>query len=227
MALRTGEFNVSPTGCPAGRVRGLYAVTPDLSDTLALLGKVDAALAGGARLLQYRNKIADAALRLEQARALAALCRRRHVPLIINDHLDLALAVDAEGLHLGGEDGSIAEARRQLGASKLLGVSCYRRLENAHDAARLGADYVAFGGFYPSTVKPGAGGAPLSLLGDAKHQQALPVVAIGGITVENAPALIAAGADSLAVISALFAAPDIEAAARRFSALFEAREMGA
>jgi thiamine-phosphate pyrophosphorylase len=222
MAPQTRNFNVSPTGC----IRGLYAVTPDLADTPALLGQVEAALAGGARLLQYRNKIADATLRLEQARALAALCRRRHVPLIINDHLDLALAVDADGLHLGGEDGSIAEARRRLGASKLLGVSCYRRIENALEAARLGADHVAFGGFYPSLVKPGSGGAPLSLLGEAKQRQTLPVVAIGGITVENAPALIAAGADSLAVISALFMAPDIEAAARRFSALFEARELG-
>ena len=201
-------------------ISGLYAVTPDLADTSALLGKVEAALAGGARLLQYRNKTADAALRLEQARALAALCRRRAIPLIINDHLDLALTVDAEGVHLGSEDGSVAEARIRLGPKKLLGVSCYRRIENACDAARLGANYVAFGGFFPSRVKPSAVRAPLSLLGEAKRQQAMPVVAIGGITVDNAPELIAAGADSVAVISALFDAPDIKAAAQRFSALF-------
>jgi len=201
-------------------ISGLYAVTPDLADTSALLGKVEAALAGGARLVQYRNKTADAALKLEQARALAALCRRRQVPLIINDHLDLALAVDAEGLHLGSEDGSVAAARIRLGPEKLLGVSCYRRVENARDAVRFGANYVAFGGFFPSRVKPSAVRAPLSLLGDAKRLQAMPVVAIGGITVDNAPELIAAGADSVAVISALFDASDIQATAQRFSTLF-------
>ena len=205
-------------------IKGLYAVTPDLADTAALLGKVEAALAGGARLLQYRNKVADGALRLEQARALAGLCRRHGVPLIINDHLDLALAVDAEGLHIGGEDGSVADARRSIGPDKILGVSCYRRIENALEAARLGASYVAFGGFFPSRVKPGAGGAPLTTLGEAKRRPALPVVAIGGITVDNAPGLIAAGADSVAVITALFNAPDIQAAARRFGALFAARQ---
>jgi len=205
-------------------ISGLYAVTPDLADTSTLLGMVEAAVAGGARLLQYRNKTADAALKLEQARALGALCRRRQVPLIINDHLDLALTVDAEGLHLGSEDGSVEEARSRLGPDKLLGVSCYRRIENACDAARLGADYVAFGGFFPSRVKPSAVRAPLSLLGDAKRLQPLPVVAIGGITVDNAPQLISAGADSVAVISALFDTPDIKATARCFSILFGARQ---
>jgi thiamine-phosphate pyrophosphorylase len=120
-------------------IRGLYAITPDLADTSALLRKVEAALAGGARLLQYRNKIAAPALRLEQARGLAGLCRRHGVPLIINDHLDLALAVEAEGLHIGGEDGSVAEARRAIGPERILGVSCYRRIENALEAARHGA----------------------------------------------------------------------------------------
>ncbi|HKA43300.1 MAG TPA: thiamine phosphate synthase [Burkholderiales bacterium] len=201
-------------------ISGLYAVTPDLADTSALLGMVEAAVAGGARLLQYRNKIADATLRLEQARALVALCRRHRVPLIINDHLELALSVDAEGLHLGSEDGSVADARNRLGPAKLLGVSCYRLVEKARDAASLGADYVAFGGFFPSRVKPGAIRAPLSLLGEAKRVQPLPIVAIGGITVENAPELITAGADSVAVISALFDGPDIKATAQRFNALF-------
>jgi len=204
----------------AETVRGLYAVTPDLADTAALLGRVEAALAGGARLLQYRNKTADTALRLAQARALAALCRSYGVPLVINDHLELALAVDAEGLHLGGDDGSIAQARNRLGPEKMLGVSCYRRIENALDAARQGATYVAFGGFFPSRVKPSAERTPLTLLGEAKQRLPLPVVAIGGITPEDTPALIAAGADSVAVITALFDAPDVTAAARRFSALF-------
>ena len=208
----------------AASIHGLYAITPDLADTTDLLRRVEAALAGGARLLQYRNKTADAALRLKQARALGAVCRRHHVPLIINDHLDLALAVNAEGLHLGGEDGSIAEARRRLGAGKLLGVSCYRSIPTALEAVAAGADYVAFGGFYPSRVKPGATTrTPVSLLGEAKRQIALPIVAIGGITVENAPALIGAGADSVSVITALFEASDIEAEARRFSSLFPGR----
>jgi thiamine-phosphate pyrophosphorylase len=201
-------------------IAGLYAITPDLDDTAALLGKVEAALAGGARLLQYRNKIADPALRLAQARALARLCRGHHVPLIINDHLDLALEVDADGLHIGGEDGSVAEARGRLGPDRILGVSCYRKIENALEAARQGATYVAFGGFFPSSVKGGAGGAPLTILGEAKRRPGLPVVAIGGITVDNAPGLIAAGADSVSVITALFGAPDVRAAAQQFSALF-------
>jgi thiamine-phosphate pyrophosphorylase len=137
-------------------IAGLYAITPDLADSTLLFGKVEAALAGGARALQYRNKTADPALRLEQARGLARLCRGYHVPLIINDHVDLALEVDAEGLHIGGEDGSVADARRRLGPDRILGVSCYRAIENALAAARLGATYVAFGGFFPSSVKGGS-----------------------------------------------------------------------
>ena len=201
-------------------VKGLYAITPDIADTAELLARVEAALTGGAGLLQYRNKTAGAALRLTQARALLALCRKYHVPLIINDHLGLALALDAHGLHLGGEDGSIAEARERLGPGKVLGVSCYGRIENAHAATAAGATYVAFGGFFPSKVKPGAARTPVDLLSEAKRELKLPVVAIGGITLDNAPALIAAGADSVAVISALFEAQDVELAARRFESLF-------
>ena len=201
-------------------VTGLYAITPDLGDTAALFRKVEAALEGGARALQYRNKVADAGLRLEQARGLARLCRTHHVPLIVNDHLDLALEVDAEGLHIGADDGSIAEARRRLGPDRILGVTCYRKIENALEAARTGASYVAFGGFFPSGVKGGTGGAPMSILGEAKRRTNLPVVAIGGITVDNAPRLVAAGADSVSVITALFGAPDIAAAARQFAAIF-------
>ena len=199
---------------------GLYAITPDLADSGELLRKVEAALEGGARALQYRNKVADSALRLEQARALARLCRSYHVPLIINDHLELALEVEAEGLHIGAEDGSAAGARRRLGPDRILGVTCYRKIENALEAARIGASYVAFGGFFASPVKGGSGGAPMTILGEAKRATGLPVVAIGGITVDNAPQLIAAGADSVAVITAVFGAADVKAAARQFSALF-------
>ncbi len=206
-------------------ISGLYAVTPDTADTADLLAKVEAALSGGARLLQYRNKSATAALRLSQARALLALCWEYQAPLIINDHLELALALDAPGLHVGGEDGAVAEARKRLGPGKILGVSCYGRLESAVAAADAGATYVAFGGFFPSKVKPGAGAArtPVKLLGEAKRALSLPVVAIGGITLDNAPALLSAGADSVAVISALFEAPDIRGAAQGFSKLFRKR----
>jgi len=201
-------------------ISGLYAVTPDTADTPGLLANVEAALSGGARLLQYRNKTASAALRLTQGRALLALCWEYQVPLIINDYLELALALDAHGLHIGGEDGSITEARNRLGPDKILGVSCYGRIDNALAAAGAGATYVAFGGFFPSKVKPGAAHTPVELLGEAKRGLKLPIVAIGGITLDNAPALLAAGADSVAVISALFDAPDIRGAARRFSNLF-------
>ncbi len=206
-----------------GRVSGLYAVTPDSADTPALLAKVEAALASGVRLLQYRNKAASAAVRMIQGRALLALCREYRVPLVINDHLDLVLALDADGLHLGSDDGSLVEARSRLGNGKILGASCYRRLENALDAQEAGVDYVAFGGFFPSTIKPSAVRAPLGLLVEAKQRLSVPVVAIGGITLDNAPQLIAAGADAVAVISALFEGADIRHTARRFSALFSSR----
>ncbi len=203
------------------RIAGLYAITPDLADTDDLLYRVRAALAGGARVLQYRNKTADPQLRLTQARALQSLCVARGVPLIINDHLDVALAVDAAGLHLGGDDGDIAAARARLGTGKLLGVSCYDRLELAEAALAAGADHIAFGSFFVSSIKPDAVRPPPDLVTRAKKRFAVPVVGIGGITPANAPQLISAGIDAVAVISAVFAAPDIEAAAREFQSLFE------
>jgi thiamine-phosphate pyrophosphorylase len=206
-------------------IAGLYAVTPETADTRSLVAGAEAALAGGARLLQYRNKSAAATLRLAQAGALLASCRQFRVPFIVNDYLDLALNVDADGLHLGAEDGSLAKARERLGAGKILGASCYDRLELALEAERLGADYVAFGSFFPSAVKPGAARAPLGLLGEARRRLSIPIVAIGGITLDNAPKLIAAGSDALAVVSALFTADDVELAARRFCALFAQDEL--
>jgi thiamine-phosphate pyrophosphorylase len=204
-------------------LHGLYGVTPDDADTARLLGRVGAALEGGARILQYRNKSADALLRHEQAVALHTLCLAHGAALIVNDDLELALAVDAEGVHLGGEDGSVAAARRRLGPHKLLGASCYSRLENAERAIAEGADHIAFGSFFVSSVKPGAPSSPLSLLTEAKRRFSVPVVAIGGITLANAPHLITAGADSVAVITALFGADDIVRAAQEFNALFESR----
>lgn len=203
------------------RIAGLYAITPDLEDTDDLLYRARAVLAGGARILQYRNKTASAGLRLKQAHALQALCAARGARLIVNDHLELALATGADGLHLGGDDGDIASARARLGPDRLLGVSCYDRIERAGAALAAGADHVAFGSFFASGIKPDAVRPPLDLIKTAKARLNVPVVAIGGITAANAPRLISAGVDAVAVISAVFAAPDIEAAAREIQSLFE------
>jgi len=202
-------------------VSGLYAITPDEADTAELLRKVRLALLGGARVLQYRNKLADAALRLKQAEALRELTREFAVVLIVNDDAALAQQVDADGVHLGGEDGSVADARAQLGSGRLIGVSCYNRLALAHEAVRQGADYVAFGSFFSSTVKPQAVAATPELLRRSRRELYVPIVAIGGITAQNGDQLLEAGADALAVISALWNAPDIEQAAREFSGLFD------
>jgi thiamine-phosphate pyrophosphorylase len=202
------------------RLSGLYAVTPDLADTPRLLGLAEAALQGGASLLQYRNKQASAARRMEQASALRALCRQYGVPLIINDHVELCRALDADGVHLGGNDANIAAARARLGSGKIIGASCYDRLDLAAMAKSAGADYVAFGSCFGSSTKPAAVRAPLELFGQARHQIGLPLVAIGGINAENAGLAMAAGADALAVVSALFDVPEVRLAAQFFSNLY-------
>lgn len=197
--------------------RGLYAITdgprPDLLEIAA------AALGGGAVLLQYRDKTADHARRRIEALALARLCKAHGVGLIVNDDVMLAAEVGAAGVHLGEDDGDIAAARACLGAGAIIGVSCYDAIERARAAAAAGADYVAFGAFHPSPTKPHARRAGPELLREAASL-GVPRVAIGGITPENAPALIEAGADLLAVISAVFGAPDVRAAAHRFQTLF-------
>ncbi len=200
-------------------IRGLYAITPCEQDTVRLLNRARLALQGGARVLQYRNKQAVRGLKLEQAMALRELARQFAVPLIINDDAVLAIEVDAEGVHLGKADASVTAARKLLGADKIIGVSCYNRLSLAHDAEGQGADYVAFGAFFASTVKPSAAVATLALLDEARRAIRLPIVAIGGITAENGRQLLDAGADALAVISALFAAEDVLCAARQFANL--------
>lgn len=200
-------------------IKGLYAITPDELDTSVLLSKARAALRGGAEVLQYRNKLADAALRSTQAQALRILTREYGVTYIINDDANLALQVDADGVHLGGEDGSVAAARALLGADKLIGVSCYNRPSLAQQAELDGADYIAFGAFFTSSVKPEAVVASVGMLYQARLETQLPIVAIGGITVENGEQLLQAGADALAVISAVFSAADIEQTARQFSVL--------
>ncbi|GAB2552702.1 thiamine phosphate synthase [Rhodanobacter koreensis] len=196
---------------------GLYVITdgprPDLLDVVAQ------ALAGGARLLQYRDKSADAARRHAEATALRQLCTIHAVPLIINDDVALAHAVAADGAHLGKDDGDIGAARALLGEDAIIGVSCYDSLARAQAAARAGAGYIAFGAFFPSPTKPLAPHAPLDLL---RHSAALgvPRVAIGGITPDNAVSLVEAGAEYLAVISAVFGAADVHAAAQHFAHLY-------
>ena len=201
-------------------VAGLYALTPETDDTPALLAAVRTVLENGARLVQYRDKSADVARRHEQAAELLILCRAFGVPLLINDDVRLADLSGADGVHLGETDTSPAHARLILGPDRLIGVSCYDRLERALDAVRAGADYVAFGSFYPSATKAGAVRAPLRLLGEAKRALRLPVVAIGGITPDNAAHLRDAGADAVAVLGGVFADPDSAAAAARLAALF-------
>lgn len=201
--------------------RGLYAITPEEPDTDRLLLRVRAALAGGATAIQYRAKDAPRALRRDQARALAELCRAYQAPLIVNDDVDIAREAGADGVHLGADDGDLAAARNLLGPDKLLGASCYNRLDLAISAQAAGADYVAFGAVFTSPTKRAAVHAPLALFAQARRVVRLPLVAIGGITPENAAAVIAAGADALAVISAVFEAPDVTGRARAFQRLFE------
>lgn len=201
-------------------LRGLYAITPGTSDTARLERLARAALEGGAAILQYRAKEVPAGLALVQARALADLCRRHGALFIVNDSLPLAVSVGAGGVHLGRDDEDPRSARIAFPPG-LIGVSCYDDPRRAAQAARAGADYVAIGSVFASATKPGAVRAPLEALGEARALSSLPVVAIGGITLENAPRAIAAGADMVAVISSLFDAPDVRAAAAAFARLFD------
>lgn len=200
-------------------IKGLYAITPDISDTAELLRKVRLVLLGGAQVLQYRNKSADSMLKHQQAQALRELTREFSTTFIVNDDMQLAAEIDADGVHLGGEDGCVAEARRLLGGGRLIGTSCYNRESLARETVRAGADYVAFGAFFPSSVKPDAVRAQPELLVWARRELDMPLVAIGGITPANGRALVQAGADALAVISAVFDAADIRSTAQEFSTL--------
>lgn len=202
---------------PAFPARGLYAITDgpraDLIDACA------AAIEGGAAVLQYRDKTNAWFRRRGEASGLAALCLRHHVPLIINDDVELTAAVGAAGVHLGEDDVDIAAARKRLGRDAIIGASCYDSLERARDLAAAGADYLAFGAFFASPTKPKARRATLDLL-RAARTFGKPLLAIGGITADNAAALIAAGADFVAAISGVFEQHEISEAARRYADLF-------
>jgi thiamine-phosphate pyrophosphorylase len=203
----------------AERLRGLYAITPEAADTRALVASAREALAGGAALLQYRAKRAAPGVALEQARLLAAECRLHGALFIVNDALDLALACGADGVHLGRDDMDVAAARARW-PQGVIGVSCYASPEAARAARAAGASYVAIGSMFASATKPAAVRAPLAAIERARQAGGLPVCAIGGITPDNAGEAVAAGADMIAVISALFEAQDVRAAARSLSRFF-------
>jgi thiamine-phosphate pyrophosphorylase len=197
--------------------RGVYAITDGPRKTL--IDDVEQALAGGIAMLQYRDKTNDHARRRVETSALLDACRRHDVPLLINDDVDLALEIRADGVHLGEDDAPIAGARAKLGNDAIIGVSCYDSIDRARDCAALGADYLAFGSFFTSPTKPNARRATPALLTAARPLQ-LPLVAIGGITPDNAPALLGAGADFIAVVSGIFSAADVKQAAQRYVTLF-------
>ncbi|HEX6792892.1 MAG TPA: thiamine phosphate synthase [Casimicrobiaceae bacterium] len=202
------------------RVAGLYAVTPDEPGTELLVAKVVAAVDGGARVVQYRNKTLDPRMRRAQAQALAATNAIRRALFIVNDDPIVARDLDADGVHLGEDDGEVAQARACVGPGRIIGVSCYDDVDRARAAVAAGADYVAFGSFFASTIKPGACRASVDLLTRARAL-GVPVVAIGGITAKNASVLIGAGADAVAVISDVFAHDDPTDVTRAAGAIAE------
>ncbi len=202
-------------------LRGLYAITAECADGNRLFAQIEAVLKGGCRIVQYRDKRSAMPERLARARALRRLTQHFNARLIINDDLALADLIDADGLHLGKDDGNLAAARAILGRHKIIGASCYADFPAAQNAQAAGADYVAFGAAYPSPTKPGAPLATVDLFLRAKNELTANNCAIGGITLENAPTLIGAGADLLAVITDLFSAADIVARAAAYQQLFE------
>lgn len=200
-------------------IKGIYAITPDTADTDILVKKVEAALQGGVSVLQYRNKQANHKLQTQQARVLLPLCQQYNVPFIINDSVKLCLTLDADGVHLGADDGNLAEVRERLGDDKILGASCYNRFDLAIAAQNQGANYVAFGACFASKTKPNASVADLSLFSQARAELKIPTVAIGGIDLQNATQVIEA--DAIAIIQAIFAADDVKLASQQFSHLFK------
>jgi len=201
---------------------GLYAITDaHLIPPGALTDRVAAAIRGGAAVIQYRNKSANHEERRQQAAALALLCHEHNIPLIINDDVELAAIVGANGVHLGKSDSRVQVAREALGDNAIIGVSCYNAFERAVEAVSEGADYIAFGRFFPSQSKPDAIAAAPELLGRARQCLRVPVVAIGGITPDNGQPLVTAGAHLLAAIHGVFGQADTEAAARRYAELFK------
>lgn len=201
-------------------LHGTYAITDSGLIGDNLLKKVEEALRGGIKALQYRDKSDHHKTRLKEATELLQLCQKYQVPLIINDDTQLAVEVGADGVHLGRDDAAIQQARSQLGSKAIIGVSCYNDISIAHAAERAGANYVAFGRFFSSSTKPTAAPADIEILSRAKREISLPLVAIGGITPENGQQLIEAGADMLAVVQGIFGQSNICNATKQLQQLF-------
>jgi thiamine-phosphate pyrophosphorylase len=201
-------------------IKGLYAITPDMADLNTLIQKTQSAIEGGAFMVQYRSKIHDRAVKIQQCAAILRLCREYGVPCIVNDDAEMCRILEADGVHLGENDDNIAEVRRILGEDAIIGSSCYDQLNRAKQAQKEGASYVAFGAMFPTPTKPNAPRATLELLREAKSEIEIPIVAIGGITVNNAHDVIEAGVDAIAVITSLFEAKTIKETAETFLKMF-------
>ena len=202
------------------KISGPYAITPDLNQTNDLLNKTRQVLEGGVKLVQYRNKSANESLRREQAKLLLPLCREHNALLIINDHLEIAIEIDADGVHVGKNDVSVSAAKNQLGQNKIVGTSCYNQLDLAMQAQKDGADYIAFGAFFSSLTKPNAVSVSISLVNQAQKALSIPIVGIGGIQLTNARTVIQSGCAAIAVCHDLFQAENIKATAEHYVQLF-------
>jgi thiamine-phosphate pyrophosphorylase len=201
-------------------IKGLYAITPDMADLNTLIQKTQLAIEGGAFMVQYRSKIHDRDDKMQQCAAILRLCREYKIPCIVNDDVDMCRILEADGVHLGEKDDNIAEVRRILGEDAIIGSSCYDQLNRAKQAQNEGASYVAFGAMFETLTKPHAPRATLELLREAKSQIQIPIVAIGGITMNNAHDVIETGIDAIAVINSLFEAKTIKETAETFSKMF-------
>ena len=201
-------------------IKGLYAITPDMADLNSLIQKTRLAIEGGAFMVQYRSKIQDRDVKMQQCAAILRLCREYEIPCIVNDDVDMCRVLEADGVHLGEKDDNIAEVRCILGEDAIIGSSCYDQLNRANEAQKEGASYVAFGAMYPTSTKPNAPRATLELLREAKSQIQIPIVAIGGITMNNAQDVIETGVDAIAVITSLYQAKTIKETAETLSSMF-------
>ena len=201
-------------------IKGLYAITPDMADLNTLIQKTRWAIEGGAFMVQYRSKIQDRAVKIQQCAAILRLCREYEIPCIVNDDVGMCRVLEADGVHLGEKDDNIAEVRRILGEDAIIGSSCYDQLNRANEAQKEGASYVAFGAMYPTSRKPNAPRASLALLREAKSEIQIPIVAIGGITMNNAHDVIETGVDAIAVINSLYESNSIKETAETFSHMF-------
>ena len=201
-------------------IKGLYAITPDSADLNTLIRKTQLAIEGGAFMVQYRSKIHDRDVKMQQCAAILRLCREYDVPCIVNDDVEMCRFLEADGVHLGKNDDNIAEVRHILGEDSIIGSSCYDQLDRAKQAQKEGASYVAFGAVFPTPTKPNAPRATLELLREAKREIQIPIVAIGGITMNNAHDVIKTGIDAIAVITSLYESNSIKETAETFSQMF-------